>query len=836
MELASPFQSYSVSLNQNSSNQFTSLKNVHVLIHMPIFRHLRVEVYDATNSITAALKSQPRGDDTNAYISLLQACTEIKQLHQFHGRMLKFGFNEKIKLLTKLVSMYAMLGSMDNARLLFDKACSPNVFLCSAMINGYIRNGFCQEALTLYRQMKLAGIHPDKFIFSSIIKACADLAALQEGMEIHDDISRTGFVMDIFVENSLIAMYAKCRCIEIAREVFDKMSKRDVVSWNAIISGYVQNGLAKEALTLFSEMQPQGIKPDLATMGSVLSACGYLSALQQGKQIHGFMVRNGSYSDIVVGNSLVAMYGKCRSINVARQVFDKMSKRDVVSWTAMISGYVQNGLTNEALTLFHQMQLQAIKPNSIAIVSILPAFAHSARQQGKCIHGYIFRRGFDSDVVVGTSLIDMYAECGSIEIARRIFDNMSDRNVVSWSAMIAGYAHNGDANEALTLLNKMQLHDIKPDLVAIVSVLPACAHLSALQQGKGVHGYTIRSGLETNVVVGNALVDMYAKCGSIDLARKWFDKMCERNVVSWSTMIAGYGMHGQGKDALALFSLMQHKGMKPDEISFISVLSACSHAGLVYEGWQCFNSMRRDYCITPQVEHYACMVDLLGRSGLLDEAHDFIKKMPIKPNGVVWTTLLGACGIHSNIELGELVAEHLFELEPENAACYVVLSNIYAEAGRWDDVVKVRIMMKDRGLKKRPGCSLIEVNNRVHSFVVGDRLHPQSQKIYAKLATLAGQMKEAGYVPNTNFVLHDVEEEMKEHILCSHSEKLAIAFGLINTSPGTTLRITKNLRACRDCHIATKFISKIVEREIIVRDVNRFHHFKDGLCSCGDYW
>jgi pentatricopeptide repeat protein len=329
---------------------------------------------------------------------------------------------------------------------------------------------------------------------------------------------------------------------------------------------------------------------------------------------------------------------------------------------------------------------------------------------------------------------------------------------------------------------------------------------------------------------------MYAKCGRIGVARQVFDKMSSRDVGSWNAMILGYGIHGQGEDAVALFSQMQQTGTKPDHITFTAVLTACSHAGLVDQGWQYFECMKSDYGLVPKLEHYACLVDLLGRAGHLDEAHDIIKKMPLEPQSNVWGALLGACRIHGNIELGEQAAKHLFKLEPNNAGYYVLLSNIYAEAGRWEEVAKLRTMMKEREVKKQPGCSFIEVNREVQSFLVRDKTHPQSEKIYATLENVYGQMKKAGYVPNTNLVLHDVEEEMKEDILCSHSEKLAISFGIINTSPGTPIRIMKNLRVCRDCHNATKFICKIVGREIIVRDANRFHHFTNGLCSCGDHW
>eukprot|EP01018_Ginkgo_biloba_P018714 Gb_21688 [translate_table: standard] len=714
----------------------------------------------------AVLNQSNTNCNTHTQAFLFQACTNIKQLHQLHAHMITTGLDHNIVILTKLVIKYAIFGSMNNARLLFDEAHRRDAFLWNAMIRGYVNNGLYEDALALYYQMQLTGIPPGHFTFPFVLKACANLSALQQGVEIHEDIIKAGLESDIFVVNSLITMYAKCGNLKIARQLFDKISERDVVSWNAMIAGYA------------------------------------------------------NYGYIMLG----------------RKLFDRMPNRNVVSWNVIIAGYAKNGDADEALTLLNEMLLQDIKPDFFTLVSILPAFAHvPALQQGKQTHSYIIKSGFESDVAMGSALIDMYAKSGAMDFAQQQFDKMSKRNVVSWSAMIAGYAQNGHANDALALFNNMQLQDIKPNLVTLVSILPACADLAALQQGKLIHGYMLRNEIHVDVVVGTALIDMYAKCGSIDIARQVFDRMSERNVVSWSAMIAGYGIHGRGEDSLALFSQMQREGMNPNHITFVSVLSACSHAGLVDEGWRYFNCMIQDYRITPRVEHYACMVDLLGRSGLLDEAHDFIKNMPLEPNAAVWGALLGACRIHCNIVLGEHVVERLSELEPDNAACYILLSNIYAEANRWDALAKVRTKMNVRGLKKTPGCSWIEVNNRVHAFFAGDRSHPQSEKIYAMLAILAGQMEEAGYVPNTNFALHDVEEEVKEHMLCSHSEKLAIAFGLINTSPGTPIRIIKNLRVCGDCHNATKFISKIVRRQIIVRDANRFHHFKDGLCSCGDY-
>eukprot|EP01018_Ginkgo_biloba_P001270 Gb_03440 [translate_table: standard] len=697
--------------------------------------------------------------------------------------------------------------------------------------------GRLKEAMVVFHDINQKGFRIDVESYASLLQACAHMQSLIYGKQVHTHMVDNGIQGNAYLDNILIAMYAKCESPTDARQVFDKMSKPDAFCWNVMIGGYASSGHFKEALTLYYQMLQAGTRPDSFTFPRVLKACSALAALQQGKEIHHCIIKSGFESYLFVGNALVAMYSKCGCIDDAFKVFDKMSQRDVVSWNTMITAYAQNGYFNEALKLFCQMHFAGVDSSSVTIASVLPACANlTALQCGKEIHGHTIRTGIESNVFVENAFVTMYAKCGSLEDARRVFDKMSQRDLVSWTAMIAGYAQNAHCDEALKLFWRMQLADVKVDSVTIASVLSASARLAVLHHGKGIHNYILKSKHEPDVLVGNALIDMYAKCGSIKDARLVFDNMSQRNVISWTAMIAGYGIHGHGEKALALFHQMQQAGVQPNHITFTALLSACSHAGLVNAGWQYFNRMNQEYCITPGAEHYACMVDLLGRAGHLDEAHDFIKNMPLEPTGSVWGALLGACRIHSNVKLGESLAKRLFELEPENTGNYVLLSNIYAVAGRWNEVAEVRTMMSDRGLTKMPGCSWIEVKNKVHTFLIGDISHPQSDKIYATLETLTGQLKEAGYVPDIDFVLHNVDEAEKEHILCGHSEKLAIAFGLMNTCSGSPIRVTKNLRVCGDCHSATKFISKVVAREIIVRDNNRFHHFKDGLCSCGDYW
>eukprot|EP01018_Ginkgo_biloba_P004457 Gb_36628 [translate_table: standard] len=659
------------------------------------------------------------------------------------------------------------------------------------------QQGRFKEALHILYNMNRRG---DASTYVFLLQVCIQKNALSEGKLIHAKMNEGGILSDRFLRelNTLANMYAKCGSLVDARRVFDQMPRRDVFSWTVMISAYTRHGLAEESLTLFHQMQRTDIQPNHFTFASVLPACANLAALEQGTEIHEEIVRRGLQSDVFVQNALVDMYAKCGNMEEARHVFDKMHQRDVVSWTAMVTGYARNGHADEALKLFRKMP--------------------------------------DPDVISWNAMIAGLAQSGHDEEALKLFDEMPKRDVVSWTAMIAGYTQNGEGVEALRLFRQMQLAGVKPDVKTFASVLPACANLAALKQGMEMHADIIKYGFQSDVFAESALVDMYAKCGDIKMARYVFDKMHERNSVSWTAIIAGYAMHGCGKEALNLFEQMQHSGTNPDRVTFVCVLSACCHAGLVDEGRQYFHRMNQYFRITPAMEHYGCMVDLLGRAGLLDEAQNFINKMPIKPDATVLKCLLSACRLHNNTKLGEHVAELLFELDPKNAAPYVLMSNIYAAAGRWDDIETLRRMMKDRRVQKTSGCSWIEVNRQVHAFLVGDRSQPQMQKIHAKLQELSRQMKAAGYVPDTRFVLNDVEEEQKEQILYHHSEKLAIAFGLINTSPGTTIRIIKNLRVCGDCHSATKFISKMVAREIIVRDANRYHHFKDGQCSCADYW
>jgi len=544
----------------------------------------------------------------------------------------------------------------------------------------------------------------------------------------------------------------------------------------------------------------------------------------------------GYEHDVFVCSSLVNFYAKCGRMEEALKVFEGMSKRDLISWTTMITGFVSVGKPAEAIEMYRKMRLAGVKEDEIVMLSLAQACAGTGdTRMGLSVHGRIVRLGMSMDVVVETSLVDMYAKNGLLELARFVFDRMKVKNVISWSALISGYAQNGFASDALHMLIKMQDCGFEPDSVALVSALLACSQIGFLKLGKSVHGFIVRR-CDLERISGTAIIDMYSKCGSLRSARDVFDRISSRDLISWNVIIACYGVHGCGKEALSLFLEMKETELKPDDATFASLLSACSHSGLVEDGKYWFDLMVRDFGIEPEEKHYTCMVDLLARAGHVEEAYELIKSMAIEPGIAIWVSLLSGCHSHKKLELGETVAKKVLELNPNDLGIHALVSNVYAVARKWDKVAEVRRAMRKLGTKKVPGCSLVEVNGKVHGFLIEDKSHPEYDKIVEMLERLNCEMRKLGYVPRTEFVYHDLGEELKARMLCSHSERLAIAFGLLKTAPGTRILIIKNLRVCGDCHNATEFISKITNREIVVRDSKRFHHFRDGLCSCGGHW
>ena len=447
-----------------------------------------------------------------------------------------------------------------------------------------------------------------------------------------------------------------------------------------------------------------------------------------------------------------------------------------------------------------------------------------------------FLAGNEADVVLKNILIDGYFRLGMVREAREVFDRMRQRSVVSWNGMISRYVEIGLFKDAVDVFHRMQVEGVRPNYVTLVSVLPAISRIGALELGKWVHLYAERNGIVVDDVVGSALVDMYSKCGNIDKAVQVFEGLPKGSPITWNALIGGLAMHGRAREALDRFKAMEQARVAPSDVAFIGILNACSHAGLVDEGRNYFDRMVQMYGLKPRLEHYGCMVDMLGRAGFLEEAVEMVKKMPMKPDDVIYKALLSACKVHGNSELGAWVGTQLVELAPYDSGSYVMLSNLYASLGNWEAVANVRIKMKELDIRKDPGCSWITIDGTIHEFVVEDDRNLRAGEIKSMLEEMADKLSAAGYVSDTRGVLLNIEEEEKENAVFHHSEKIALAFGLISTKPGEPLQVLKNLRVCGDCHESIKLLSKIYGRRIIVRDRSRFHHFEDGFCSCNNYW
>ncbi|OVA05980.1 Pentatricopeptide repeat [Macleaya cordata] len=731
--------------------------------------------------------------------------------------------------------MYMKTDCFEDGRKLFDEMPERNVVSWTTLLAGCTRNGMADLSFELFLRMQKEGIKPNPFTFASVFAASAATGTIEKGIQVHSQVIKLGFESTTFVGNSMINMYSKSGLIGDARLVFEAMEEKDAVSWNGMIAGFVLNGFDLEALKLFYQMRLAGMKLTQLIFATVIKLCANLKELKFSKQLHCRVLKNGFEYDINIRTALMVAYSKCSEMDDAFSLFSKMyGIRNVVSWTAMISGYLQNGGTEKAAHLFCQMNGEGVRPNDFTYSTILTASPTISPIQ---IHAQVIKTNYENSPSVGTALLDAYIKLRNIYDAATVFRSIDEKDIVSWSAMLAGYAQIGDAEGAVKLFGEMCKKGVRPNEFSFSSLINVCASpMAAVEQGKQCHGSSIKSGFYNAICVSSALVTMYAKRGSVESAHKVFKRQLDRDLISWNSMISGYAQHGHGRKALEVFDEMNNQGIEMDGITFIGVISACTHAGLVEEGQRYYDSMIKDHQINPTLEHYACMVDLYSRAGKLEEAMNLIKGMPFSPGATVWKTLLGACRVHHNLELGKLAAEKLISLEPQDSAAYVLLSNIYSAAGNWEERAKVRKLMDERKVKKEAGYSWIEVKNKTHSFKALDRSHPLSEQIQEKIKELSIRLKDAGYRPDTSYVLHDIDEEHKEAILSQHSERLAIAFGLISTHPETPLQIVKNLRVCGDCHTVIKLISMMEGREIVVRDSNRFHHFKGGSCSCGDYW
>lgn len=842
-----------------------------------------------------------------------------------------------------LIRSYMKFGDFQSAAVLFFVGFAGNYLYWNNFLDEYKsfgRNPY--EILGVFGELHSEGVRFDGRILTVITKMCANLVEKWLGLEVHACLIKSGFDLDVYAKCALMNFYGRCWGIGSATKVLNETSHRQSLLWNEALLVNLRNERWLAALELFGEMQLSFLKANSFTIAKVLQACAKVEALDEGKQIHGYVIRCALESNLLVCNSLITMYSKTGNLEQARAVFDSMENRDLSSWNSIISGYTSLGNLNEAgklflemgtsevkrdivtwnsllsghfihgfyqevLAILRRMQVSGFKPNSSSFSSVLQAISELGFLNfGKEIHGYVIRNRLDYDIYVGTSLVDMYVKNDNLPNAHATFDGMKKRNIFAWNALISGYAYKGHFEDALKLLNRMENEGIVADLVTynglvsgysmwghvkealatirrikvagltpnvvswtalisgcsqngkyeyalklsiqmqqeginpnsatISSLIRACAGLSFLNKGKEIHCFSIRNGLIEDAFVATALIDMYSKCGSLKNAYEVFRKMQNKTLASWNSMIMGFAIYSLGKEAIALFNKMRESGFEPDAITFTALLSSCKHSGLINQGWRFFDSMKKDYGIIPTIEHYSCMVDLLGKAGYIDEAWEFIKTIPIEPDGAIWGALLGSCRTHGELDFAKIAANELFKLEPHNPSNYVLMMSSYTMSNQLEEVDRIRDLMNDKGVKTGRVWSWIQVNQRIHVFSALGKPHPDEGEIYFELYKLIPEMKRRGYVPDTKCVYPNIDEVEKEKVLLSHTEKLAITYGLIKTKNSGPIRVIKNSRICSDCHRAAKYMSLARRREIFLKDSVRFHHFSEGKCSCNDLW
>ncbi|XP_058074475.1 pentatricopeptide repeat-containing protein At4g32430, mitochondrial [Magnolia sinica] len=660
---------------------------------------------------------------------------------QIHAITISSGLDSYVSVSNSLMNMYSKSRQFDQALVIFEALSNRDIVSWNTILSGFHQS---DDALGFMLRMCQAGIGFDAVTYTTALAFCAEVGELNFGLQLHSLVLKSGFDSETFVGNALISFYARYHCLNEAKRVFDEMSNRDLVSWNALISGYTQEGdYELEAIWVFVEMLKEGMELDHVSFASVISACGHERSLDLGRQIHGLALKAGYGIHVSVSNVLLSMYSKCEIAKDAKVVFENMVERNVVSWTTMIS--IDEG---NAVSLFNEMRRDGVYPNDVTFVGLVPAVStENSVKDGQMIHVFCLKTGFLSEVNVSNCLITMYAKFKSMEESKRVFDELNYREIVSWNALISGYAQNGLCQEALQTFSFMILEE-KPNQFTFGSILSSIASAEAvsLMHGRQSHCWTIKLGLNTDEVVLGALVHMYAKRGSITESQLVFDEVPQRSLVAWTAIITSHAMHGDYESVMSLFKRMERARVQPDSITFLAVLTACSRRGMVDVGCQVFNSMVRDHLIEPSAEHFSCMVDMLGRAGQLEEAEEFMKRMPTGPSLSALQSLLGACRIHGNVEMGKRVSDALMEMGPMESGVYVLMSNIYAEKGEWEKVAKIRKGMRERGVKKEVGCSWVDMVHvdgamHMHGFTSDDRSHPRAEEICRMVECLGLEMR-----------------------------------------------------------------------------------------------
>ncbi|XP_010260690.1 PREDICTED: pentatricopeptide repeat-containing protein At5g52850, chloroplastic [Nelumbo nucifera] len=762
------------------------------------------------------------------FSSVLRSCSSLGEFELgtcIQARIIKHGFESNPVLGSTLINLYSKCNKFLEVSDIFASMENGDTVSWTATISSFVRARDWTQSLRLYSRMIRMGVPPNEFTFVELLAASVFLG-LDHGKLVHAHVILWGIKLNKILKTALVDMYSKCQRMGDAEKVSVQTPEADVLLWTALISGYTRVLDVAGAIAIFRKMITRGFMPNNFTYAGVLNACSSILDLRLGQQIHLKVIQAGLEHDVSVGNALVDMYMKCSSLmGFALKAFEEILSPNIISWTSLIAGFTQHGFEGQAFQAFFEMRIVGEEPNSFTLSSILKA-CHKvgSLNQVQSLHAYILKTKLDTDTTVANALIDVYARLQVLDYAWRVFNMMNHRDAITYTSLATMINHMGNHEMTVNILTNMHNNGVKMDDFSLASFLCAYASLAAIEPGKQLHCYAVKSSLCRWISVSNGLVDFYGKCGSMHDACRIFMEITEPNIVSWNGLISGLALNGHFFSALSRFEDMKLAGIEPDNITFLLVLYACSHGGLVDQGLEYFHSMSKSYNMIPQLDHYVCLVDLLGRAGRLEEAVNVIETMPFTADALIYKTMLASCRLHGNIALGEDMARRVLELDQSDPAIYVLLANMYDDAGRSDLGNQTRQLMRQRGLRKNPGQSWIEIRNKVHVFKAGDRSHPQINEIHEKLESLGARLDSLGY---------SYEDNASSSY---HSEKLAVGFGLLGTTSRAPIRIIKNLRICKDCHTFIRLVTEVVDREIIMRDGNRYHMFKKGDCSCRGYW
>ncbi|KAI4352333.1 hypothetical protein L6164_006596 [Bauhinia variegata] len=723
--------------------------------------YLQNGVNEKSIEIFVRMRTERVPHDHTTFAVVLKACSGMEDYNlgiQVHCLAIQMGLRNVVTGCA-LVDMYSKCKRLDDAFRSFEEIPERNWVCWSAIIAGCVQNDHFLKGLELFKDMQKAGIGVSQSTYASVFRSCAGLSAFRLGTQLHGHAVKTNFGYDFIVGTATLDMYAKCDSMTDAQKLFNSFPNPCRQSYNALIVAYARQNQGVEALEIFQSLQKSGLGFDEISLSGALNACAVVKGHLEGIQLHGLAVKSGLKFNMCVVNAILDMYGKSGALFEACLVFDEMVRRDAVSWNAIVAAHEQNEEVERTLSLFVSMLQSKMEPDDFTYGSVLKACAgQQALNYGREVHGRIIKSRMGLDSFVGSSLVDMYCKCGMLEEAEILHDRI-EQTTVSWNAIISGFSLQKLSENAQKYFSQMLERGVMPDNFTYATILDTCANMAAVGLGKQIHAQVVKLQWHSDVYIASTLVDMYSKCGNMQDSILMFEKSPKRDFVTWNAMICAYAYHGLGEDAVKIFEEMQLLNVKPNYSTFISVLRACAHMGYVDGGLHYFHKMQSEYGLHPQLEHYSCMVDLLGRSGQISEALKLIESMPFEADDIIWRTLLSICKIQGNVEAAETAANSLLQLDPQDSSAYVLLSNIYANAGMWGEVSKIRRIMKNSKLKKEPGCSWIEVRDEVHAFFVGDRAHPRYEEIYEQYRLLVDEMKLAGYSPGFHFILDEVEEQ-----------------------------------------------------------------------------